>query len=97
MTNDVVTILGTFKGNHDDWQDYRKQVRGAYKHEDRMVSIYFRDTRTADGLTYECWHYFHSQSEEILGHKVEVWSCVLEKWEKERQKREAAAKAKEMK
>ena len=68
-----------------------------YKNEDKMVSIYFRDTRTADGLTYERWHYLHSQFEEILGHKVEVWSCVLEKWEKEREKRAAVDKAKEMK
>ena len=86
----------TFKGSLEDWQDYRKKVKGTYKYEDRMISKYFRDSRTADGLTYERWHYFHSQFEEILGHKVEVWRSVLEKWEKERQKREAAAKAKEM-
>ncbi len=61
-----------------------------------MISKCFRDWRTAEGLTYERWHYFHSQFEEILGYKVEVWRSVLEKWEKERQKREAAAKAKEM-
>jgi len=87
----------TFKGGYDVWQDYRETVKGMYKNEDKMVSIYFRDTRTADGLTYERWHYLHSQFEEILGHKVEVWSCVLEKWEKEREKRAAADKAKEMK
>ena len=51
----------------------------------------------ADFLTYERWHSIHSQLEEMLGHKVKVWPCVLEKWEKERQKREAAAKAKEVK
>ena len=87
----------TFKGGYDVWQDYRETVKGMYKNEDKMVSIYFRDTRTADGLTYERWHYLHSQFEEILGHKVEVWSCVLEKWEKEREKRAAVDKAKEMK
>ena len=86
----------TFKGSLEDWQDYRKLVKGTYKNEDRMISKCFRDWRTAEGLTYERWHYFHSQFEEILGHKVEVWRSVLEKWEKERQKREAAAKAKEM-
>ena len=87
----------TFKGGCDVWQDYREKVKGMYKNEDKLVSIYFRDTRTADGLTYERWHYLHSQFEEILGHKVEVWSCVLEKWEKERKKRAEADKAKEMK
>lgn len=87
----------TFKGNRDDWQDYRERVNGVYERYDRQVSKYFRDTRTAEGLTYERWHYFHSQFEEILGHKVEVWHSVLEKWEKERQKRAAAAKAKEVK
>ena len=87
----------TFKGGYDVWQDYRETAKGMYKNEDKTVSIYFRDTRTADGLTYERWHYLHSQFEEILGHKVEVWSCVLEKWEKEREKRAAADKAKEMK
>ena len=87
----------TFKGNRDDWQDYREEVNGVYERYDRQVSKYFRDTRTAEGLTYERWHYFHYQFEEILGHKVEVWHSVLEKWEKERQKRQAAAKAKEVK
>ena len=86
----------TFKGNRDDWKDYRERVNGVYGRYDRQVSHCFRDTRTADGLTYERWHYLHSQFEEILGHKVEVWRSVLEKWEKESQKREAAAKAKEM-
>ena len=89
--------LETFKGRRDDWQDYRIYVGDLYEHDDRMISKYFRDWRTAEGLTYERWHYFHSQFEEILGHKVEVWRSVLEKWEKERQKREAAAKAKEVK
>lgn len=89
--------LETFKGNRDSWQEYRTYIGDLYKYDDRLVSKYFRDTRTAEGLTYERWHYFHSQFEEILGHKVEVWRSVLEKWEKERQKREAAAKAKEVK
>ena len=87
----------TFKGNRDEWQDYREKVNDVYESYDRQVSKCFRDTRTAEGLTYERWHYFHSQFEEILGHKVEVWHSVLEKWEKEKQKREAAAKAKEEK
>ncbi len=87
----------TFKGSLEDWQDYRKKVKGTYKYEDRMISKYFRDSRTADGLTYERWHYLHSQFEEILGHKVEVWPCVLEKWEKERKRRAALDKGEEMK
>ncbi len=77
----------TFKGSRDAWKDYREKVNGVYDHYDRQVSKYFRDSRTGDGLTYERWHYFHSQFEEILGHKVEVWSCVREKWEKERKRR----------
>jgi len=87
----------TFNGSRDDWQDYRKKVKGMYKNEDRMISKYFRDTRTGDGLTYERWHYFHSQFEKLLGHKVEVWSCVLEKWEKERKKRAALGKEEKVK
>ncbi|MBQ4198953.1 MAG: hypothetical protein II649_03625 [Kiritimatiellae bacterium] len=89
--------LETFKGERDEWQDYRRKVKGAYKNEDKIVSHYFRDTRTADGLTYERWHYLHSQFEEILGHKVEVWSSVLEKWEKERKRRAALGKTEESK
>ena len=86
-----------FKGNRDDWKDYRERVNGVYRRYDRQVSHCFRDTRTADGLTYERWHYLHSQFEEILGHKVEVWSSVLEKWEKERKRRAALGKTEEMK
>ena len=87
----------TFKGSRDDWKDYREEVNGVYGRYDIQVSKYFRDSRTGDGLTYERWHYFHSQFEELLGHKVEVWPCVLEKWEKERQKRAAADKTKDIK
>ncbi len=87
----------TFKGNRDDWKDYREKVNGVYGRYDRQVSTYFRDSRTADGLTYERWHYLHSQFEEILGHKVEVWPCVLEKWEKERKRRATLDKGEEMK
>ncbi len=32
----------TFKGGYDVWQDYRETVKGMYKNEDKMVSIYFR-------------------------------------------------------
>ena len=87
----------TFKGSRDDWKDYREEVNGVYERYDRQVSKYFRDSRTGDGLTYERWHYLHSQFEEILGHKVEVWSCVLEKWEKERKRRAALGNVEEMK
>ena len=87
----------TFKGNRDDWQDYREEVNAVYGRYDRQVSKCFRDTRTGDGLTYERWHYFHSQFEKLLGHKVEVWSCVLEKWEKERKRRAALGKEEKVK
>ena len=86
-----------FSGNPDGWHDYSKRVKARYDNCDRSYSRYFGTTVMADFLTYERWHSIHSQLEEMLGHKVKVWPCVLEKWEKERQKREATGKAKEVK
>ena len=77
----------TFRGTRDDWKDYRRYVRGEYARAARSLSGEFRTIHTADFLTYERWLSIRSQLEEILGHKVEVWDCVLKKWQEQQERK----------
>ena len=80
----------TFRGTRDDWKDYRGYVRGEYASAARSLSGQFGTIQTADFLTYERWLSIRSQLEEILGHKVQVWDCVLKKWQEQQEKKRNA-------
>ena len=84
--------LETFRGTRDDWKDYRRYVRGVYASDARSLSGQFGTIQTADFLTYERWLSIRSQLEEILGHKVEVWDCVLKKWQEQQERKKWCAK-----
>ncbi len=77
----------TFRGTRDDWKAYRRYVRGVYARDARSLSGQFGTIQTADFLTYERWLSIRSQLEEILGHKVEVWDCVLKKWQEQQERK----------
>ncbi len=77
----------TFRGTRDDWKDYRRYVRGEYGSAARSLSGQFGTIQTADFLTYERWLSIRSQLEEILGHKVQVWDCVLKKWQEQQERK----------
>ena len=83
----------TFTGDRDSWLDYYRWVKGEYNNCDRVCSRSFGDLKTAYGLTYEKWSSIRSRLEEALGHKVNVWSSVLEHWERKRKKKDVPEKA----
>ena len=74
--------VSKFKGDRDSWREYLGRVRGEYNKCDRDLSDGFGVMKTALSLTYERWLSIRSQLEEELGHKVEVWGSVLERWKK---------------
>ena len=79
----------TFKGNCDIWKGYRRRVEGEFSNCDKQYTHTFGVTHTADFLTYDRWQSMRSQLEEILGHKVNIWSDVLKLMEEKRKKEQA--------
>lgn len=81
--------MKAYKGDRNDWVEYRKHVKGSYDSFVEKLSRFINNILMTHTLSYEKWSDIRSQLEAIIGHEVEIKPAILKLWEEKRKKGQA--------
>ena len=79
----------SYKGDRNDWVEYRKHVKGTYDSFVESLSRFINNILMTHTLSYDKWSDIRSQLEAIIGHEVEIKPAILKLWEEKRKKGQA--------